>query len=84
MLSWDVQTQTSWATLADAWESTPIIKLYDDVANAVSVGIAEATISEAGVVKKPLFISGYLSTDRYWIYFTKHTIRLCLTQLLMM
>lgn len=42
---------SSFSTFDEALESIPIIKLYDDVADAVSVGVAEATASELGTVK---------------------------------
>jgi hypothetical protein len=46
-----VSADADYSTLSEAWESIPIIKLYDDVADAVSVGVAEATASELGTVK---------------------------------
>ena len=48
-----VSADADYSTLSEAWESIPIIKLYDDVADAVSVGVAEATASELGTIKKP-------------------------------
>ena len=46
-----VDADANYSTLSEAWESIPIIKLYDDVADAVSVGVAEATSTTAGTSK---------------------------------
>lgn len=51
-LHWDnVPCSAAPAWAAANLDSIPIIKLYDDVADAVSVGVAQATASELGTVK---------------------------------